>query len=52
MTPLRYDGSNFQPEQPGLNVFDSSSSTAFTLDDGVYHPVRNLRVDEFLWDLK
>ena len=51
MTPFRYDGCNNQSCTTGLNVFDYSS-TAFTLDDGVYHPVRTLRVDDFLWDLK
>lgn len=51
MTPFRYDGSNSQPELPGLNVFDYSP-TAFTLDRYVYGPVRTLRVDDFLWDLK
>ena len=51
MTPLRYDGSNSQPELPGLNVFNYSRAD-FAVDDGVYHPVRDLRVDDFLWDLK
>lgn len=51
MTPFRYDGCNNQVEHSGLNVFDYSA-TAFTLDRYVYDPVKNLRVDDFLWDLK
>lgn len=51
MTPFRYDGCNNQVEHSGLNVFDYSA-TAFTLDEYVYHPVRTLGVDDFLWDLK
>lgn len=51
MTPFRYDGCNNQSGTSGLNVFDYSP-TAFTLDRYVYHPVRGLRVDYFLWDLK
>ena len=51
MTPFRYDGCNNQVEHSGLNVFDYSP-TAFTLDIYVYDPVRNLRVDVFLWDLR
>ena len=51
MTPFRYDGSNSQPELPGLNVFNYSR-TDFAVDSGVYHQVRNLGVDGFLWGLK
>lgn len=51
MTPFRYDGCNGQVALTGLNVF-GYSATDFTLDRYVYDPVRNLRVDDFLWDLK
>jgi len=51
MTPFRYDGSNSQPELPGLNVFNYSRAD-FAVDDGVYAPVRYLRVDDFLRSLK
>lgn len=51
MTPFRYDGRNNQVEHSGLNVFNYSRAD-FAVDDGVYHPVRTLRVDDFLWSLK
>ena len=51
MTPFRYDGCNNQVEHPGLNVFNYSRAD-FAVDSGVYDPVRYLRVDGFLWDLK
>jgi len=51
VTPLRYDGGNSQPELSGLDIFNYSRAD-FAVDDGVYHPVRYLGVDDFLRSLE